>query len=765
MATGFEALGAASAVLQLISFAGSLVSFSFKIYDGIPTPENELQEYATKMLDASQRVQSRSAQVPRGTPVSDQLSEVAQKCIDAAEKLKTETETITKRYQKGKVFRAAHTAFLANKQRSKIKELDKSLKMCKEAMETELLLKICDKNAAIELQQSQSFRNLDSDLQSLISQLARGHTRIENLVTSEAKITRDDINTHLSSEFKALGAKTISDNQRERLLKSLKSEEIRQRYNDVLPSSDACFERVFASYELVCRRDSERKAWNQIDHSFDDETNRKTWEEKVGEIDQIWEGFSSWLQSNDNLFWIRGKPGSGKSTLIKFIINNDNTKCLLDSWNPNTRVLSHFFWKIGTEPQNSIKGLLCSLLHDLLSGNNDAIDQVFREFKFSLSKDFYKEWSSQEAEKILLSLLRADTRSTCIFIDGLDEISNKDGFLALVNFLQKLKSCQRVKVCVSSRPETELVNRLETLQAQNLRLEDLTKPEMAIYVLREFHKFSREQTSALPIAYLIVTLLRKSEGVFLWLVLATKSITNGIINGDDEKILSQRLEELPEELEALYESMWARLNGNNRIYRETAARYFRYVIADGWDLTLLEPNEPGYITSFDPTLAQLSVAVKVEEHLMFPPKVNEKSLSELKALCDTTEGDIQTRCAGMLQVGQHSAFRHMKGLHKICPFTRPVNFIHRSAYDFLVDTEAGQSILNYKSSETTWIDIAVKVFKSRLYLANAFYGIGTRVDMSQAPITCFRLQGKGVDPDITLGMLTVMKDLYEKGAI
>ncbi|KAM5347053.1 hypothetical protein ACJ41O_010058 [Fusarium nematophilum] len=222
MATGFEALGAASAVLQLISFAGSLVSFSFKIYDGIPTPENELQEYATKMLDASQRVQSRSAQVPRGTPVSDQLSEVAQKCIDAAEKLKTETETITKRYQKGKVFRAAHTAFLANKQRSKIKELDKSLKMCKEAMETELLLKICDKNAAIELQQSQSFRNLDSDLQSLISQLARGHTRIENLVTSEAKITRDDINTHLSSEFKALGAKTISDNQRERLLKSLK---------------------------------------------------------------------------------------------------------------------------------------------------------------------------------------------------------------------------------------------------------------------------------------------------------------------------------------------------------------------------------------------------------------------------------------------------------------------------------------------------------------------------------------------------------------
>ena len=581
-------------------------------------------------------------------------------------------------------------------------------------------------------------------------------------MTGESKITRADINAHISSEFKTLGAEIISDNQRQRLLKSLKSEEIRQRYNDVLSSSDACFERVFASSDPICL---EHKFYNQISLSFDDEMNRETYEKKVGEIDQIWDCFSTWLQSNDNLFWIRGKPGSGKITLIKFIINNDNTKCLLDSWNPNTRVLSHFFWKIGTEPQNSMKGLLCSLLHDLLSENNDAIDQVLREFKFSVSKDFYKEWSSQETEKILLSLLCADTRSTCIFIDGLDEISNKDGFLALMNFLQKLMPCRRVKVCVSSRPETEVVNRLETLQAQNLRLEDLTKPEMVSYVFREFRKLSREQISGLPIAYLIVTLLRKADGVFLWLALATKSITNGIVNGDDGKILSQRLEELPEELEALYETMWARLNGNNRIYRETAARYFRCIIADGWNLTLLDPNTCGSITSYGPTLAQLSMAVKVEEHLVFPPQVGEKSLSALKVLCDTTEGDIQTRCAGMLEVGERSPFELEKGLHKICSFVRPVGFIHRTAHDFLVDTEAGQAILNYKSSETMWNDMEVKLFKSRLCLANVFRGIGIRVDMSQTSIECFKLERTGVDPDVTLGIRTVVKDLYKKGAI
>lgn len=142
MATGLEALGAASAVLQLISFAGSLASITMKIYDGIPTAENELEDYATKMLDAAKRVESR--QVPRGTSVNDRLLEVSQKCIDAAQELEKEIKNVTKRYkkQKGKMLMAVYSAFRADKHKAKINELEKSLNMCKEVMETELLLEI-----------------------------------------------------------------------------------------------------------------------------------------------------------------------------------------------------------------------------------------------------------------------------------------------------------------------------------------------------------------------------------------------------------------------------------------------------------------------------------------------------------------------------------------------------------------------------------------------------------------------------------------------
>ncbi|SCO30773.1 related to small s protein [Fusarium fujikuroi] len=775
MATGLEALGAASAVVQLIAFAGSLVSLSFKIYDGIPTPENELEEYSNKMMEAASRVQSRGAQVPQGTQVGNKLSNVSQECIDTALKLRKEAQTLTKRYKngKGKIFKAVYSAFRTESHKTKLNQLNESLKKCKELMETELLLKICDQDTAIAQQQSQGFRSLEVDVQNLILKIAEGYTRVEQIVSIEAQATRDAINTHVTSELKALEIKKISDNQRQRLLKSLKPEEIRERYNSVLPSSDACFERVFASYERVCRNDPGYKAWKGYNHTLghdsasdrandsdedsdeedsDEDSDETRTNDEIDEIDLIWDCFSTWLQSDDTLFWIRGKPGSGKSTLIKFVIENDNTKRLLGSRHPETRIISHFFWKIGNEPQNSVRGLLCSLLYDLLSEDDDGIDKVLTTFKFSGSKDFYKEWSSKEAEKVLLYLLDVSAHPPCIFVDGLDEISDKDGYRALFDVVQRLTTCQGVKVCVSSRPETELVKRLERIGALSLRLEDLTKPEMF---------------ASLPLEEFTETLLAKAQGVFLWLALATKSVTDGILIGDDQEFISKRLAELPEELESLYQAMWERLNGNNRVYRETAARYFRFVIADGWHIGQTTKDRDYYYMT-EPNLVQLSLAIKVEDHFIFPPKANEKTLHELNALCKATECDIRTRCAGMLQVGRQCGFPE-NGValpEAIRPLTRPVQFIHRTAHDFLVDTEYGLSILNYRLNETKLMDDGLKLLKCRLNLASTYYHQFKVVsDCAFALHDCNRLNNTTANPEVILTILGAMKGLHEDGAL
>jgi ABC-type glutathione transport system ATPase component len=46
-----------------------------------------------------------------------------------------------------------------------------------------------------------------------------------------------------------------------------------------------------------------------------------------------WSNFSSWLKaSNSDLYWINGKAGSGKSTLMNFLSDHDKTNALLSFW-------------------------------------------------------------------------------------------------------------------------------------------------------------------------------------------------------------------------------------------------------------------------------------------------------------------------------------------------------------------------------------------------------------------------------------------------
>jgi hypothetical protein len=142
MAIGLEAVGAASAVVQLISFAGTLVSLTFQIYNGRPTPEHELEEYAVKMSDAANRVQIRAVQVPQMTPEAKKLFEVAQECVAAAESLRKEAQSITKGYRKGRVLKAVIGAIRTDYHKKKIQNLDLCLKRCKGILETELLQKI-----------------------------------------------------------------------------------------------------------------------------------------------------------------------------------------------------------------------------------------------------------------------------------------------------------------------------------------------------------------------------------------------------------------------------------------------------------------------------------------------------------------------------------------------------------------------------------------------------------------------------------------------
>ncbi|KAJ1324126.1 DnaA-like protein [Microdochium nivale] len=63
-----------------------------------------------------------------------------------------------------------------------------------------------------------------------------------------------------------------------------------------------------------------------------------------------WCDFAAWLRSNDRIYWVTGKPGSGKSTLMKFLAKDVQTHQHLQAWSQSQPLITaHFyFWNSGS---------------------------------------------------------------------------------------------------------------------------------------------------------------------------------------------------------------------------------------------------------------------------------------------------------------------------------------------------------------------------------------------------------------------------------
>jgi hypothetical protein len=91
--------------------------------------------------------------------------------------------------------------------------------------------------------------------------------------------------------------------------------------------------------------------------------------------DQLpWSNFSRWLETGNGVYWINGKAGSGKSTLMKHIFDSQRTRKDLATWANTSETdddsplcfATLFFWNSGTIEQKSQMGLLRSLLYQVL---------------------------------------------------------------------------------------------------------------------------------------------------------------------------------------------------------------------------------------------------------------------------------------------------------------------------------------------------------------------------------------------------------------
>lgn len=78
--------------------------------------------------------------------------------------------------------------------------------------------------------------------------------------------------------------------------------------------------------------------------------------------------------ATNDFFWMTGKPGSGKSTLIRFIAEHHQTRAMLQQWRGGSQLMiaTFFFRNAGNKMQTSLLGLMQGLLHQIVLQTVDA---------------------------------------------------------------------------------------------------------------------------------------------------------------------------------------------------------------------------------------------------------------------------------------------------------------------------------------------------------------------------------------------------------
>lgn len=299
--------------------------------------------------------------------------------------------------------------------------------------------------------------------------------------------------------------------------------------------------------------------------------------------------YHGWFQSDvSSVLWLQGKPGSGKSTLTKFMVkelekdvyltkarsrnssqegnplhnspHNGNEEWVFNNPTDKNTIIARFYYSFrGGNTQTSHELMLRSIVYQIWRQNSKLFPFIrdrYQELKKRVNEASEPKllWSYDDLKSALESLSEINFNlSVFIIIDGMDE-SNNDKRVDIMNFLLELavpnpKSSCTVKIFIASRPENDINSRLR-LVPRHIKLQEVNKEDIGVVVEGWINKMvlesgCKERTLREVKEYI----MEHSYGVFLWVTLVLKDLKQHIDDGGYSKSsLNTRLQSLPNEL-------------------------------------------------------------------------------------------------------------------------------------------------------------------------------------------------------------------------
>ena len=247
------------------------------------------------------------------------------------------------------------------------------------------------------------------------------------------------------------------------------------------------------------------------------------------------------------MLWIKGKPGAGKSTLMKHALR----RC--DDIFADHLIAAYFFHARGDVLEKTPLGMLRSIVFQLVDKDNELYEQlmpIFREKRYG-DRDGNGQWQWQrpQLEDFLVSAVqrRPSQRPLLLLVDALDECTDGD-VRSVVGFLESLsifavKAGATLRICLSSRhyPYVSMKRNLElTVEGTAGHCRDITT-----YISERLIGRDNEIEAEVR---------KRADGIFMWVVIVVSLLNKAYDDGLVEA-MRKMLEIVPDDLEKVFDNL------------------------------------------------------------------------------------------------------------------------------------------------------------------------------------------------------------------
>ncbi|KAK5069736.1 hypothetical protein LTR64_008081 [Lithohypha guttulata] len=280
---------------------------------------------------------------------------------------------------------------------------------------------------------------------------------------------------------------------------------------------------------------------------------------KDASFEWLWEvdTFVEWLSTPGKVFWITGKPASGKSTLMNYVANLKTRPDgqLFPGLADCCRVHFFFNYEANTKSDlsNTLEGLHRSILYQLckdVPGLSPAIESTF-----DLRGELRDEWleDGRTVTQILIftfEQLRHWKKPIFLLLDGLDDYG---GHLSDISEIVQYFTSKEVvvKLCVASRP-TEF--KTQFCDWPQLVLDQYNRPGIETHALLKFDLLypAASPQEFVTIQAIATRISKLSDGIFLWAAFATTEMYDSLRRKESFVEQENRLTKLPATLTGFY---------------------------------------------------------------------------------------------------------------------------------------------------------------------------------------------------------------------